>query len=920
LFQRASERASFEESLASITDQASSPNGEDEQRVATSFPRRVGRDRVATAPGLEQDEERIATTFGRGEDDEVLARWLDEVARRRDFTLAPPTVGFAVADRAILQRFVDGLRHELLDYRAIVDAAAENVERNARQLGGIVASTAEQTAVVERTTTAIAEIDRGAAHVADTAAALRALTRTVAESTSSYDDGIVEVLARLDELATTVDATATFATTAERGTAGVQAFLERLRRIARQARLLGINAAIEAAHLGEGGRGFVIVADEVKRLAVSTSASAGDVALIERELHGASDRVEGAIDEAAGIVRGLAGALSAAQSRSAERAEQVLALERAIAEVAALAAQQSAGLSGVAEDVGRIAQHSQDGSTAADRAAQLALGDALAQLRAAIGRAVLGERATSGNGVVDLAGVPVVVRQAAAALRRQVDDDERALLGLVSQVAVAIARNSYEWRAIAGALNGLGGLLDQTARAIDELAAGANVAAGATQRMRETIDAIRVGFGAAIEELQACLDRVAQVRAAVQRAASSVAATSEAGERTGAILDLIDSISSETTLLSFNAAIEAAHAGEAGSGFGVIADEIRALATGTAQATGEIGAMLTELLAASRAMSGATDDAIARTSEVEREATRMQQTVGGLRGELEGTLSRAGEVAVIVEQQLSALADVRSAADIARRRVESETASAADEQRLELAMLGMRAHALAARRPLGTVAEEIREIGLTVADEMDGVFEAAVGPGGIAFDDCFDTDYVELTGPRIARLARLFDVSRVPPSGFDPPKYETRYDAAVETGIDALIDAAVPRHPAIVAMFGVDLNGFCFGHYRDCRRDWTGDHAADLNGNRIKRFFEDPLSLRCARVGLGGAAEQLPPRTPYARFRERGGTLVRAGLRPWAIYTYARDTGVVYNDLCLALFCRDRRVGTIRIIYDADTV
>jgi hypothetical protein len=80
------------------------------------------------------------------------------------------------------------------------------------------------------------------------------------------------------------------------------------------------------------------------------------------------------------------------------------------------------------------------------------------------------------------------------------------------------------------------------------------------------------------------------------------------------------------------------------------------------------------------------------------------------------------------------------------------------------------------------------------------------------------------------------------------------------------------------------------------------------------------LSLRCARVGLGGAAEQLPPRTPYARFRERGGTLVRAGLRPWAIYTYARDTGVVYNDLCLALFCHDRRVGTIRIIYDADAV
>jgi methyl-accepting chemotaxis protein len=235
-------------------------------------------------------------------------------------------------------------------------------------------------------------------------------------------------------------------------------------------------------------------------------------------------------------------------------------------------------------------------------------------------------------------------------------------------------------------------------------------------------------------------------------------------------------------------------------------------------------------------------------------------------------------------------------------------------------MLGMRAHALAARRPLGTVAETIRELGLAVADRMDGVFEAALSRGAIAPSDCVDTNYVEIAGAAIARLGRLFDVSRVPERGFDPPKFETRYDRAVEDGFNSLIDEYVPKHASIKAMFAVDLNGYCFGHYRECRQAWTGDYVTDLNNNRIKRFFDDDLSLRCSRVGLGDASDALPKRTPYTRFEELRCNLRREAERPWAIYTYARDTGIVYNDLSIALYAQDRRIGTIRIVYDADTV
>ncbi len=858
-------------------------------------------------------------------DAEGVRTWLAEIERTRDLTLPLPRLEAAAAAHGTLaQRFVDGLREEMANFREIVEGASEAAALNARQLDAIAGTTADHSAVVEQTAAAIAEIDRGAAHVADTAEALRAQAGTMAESTSRYDAGIDQVLSRLDAVAAAVEAAAAFAGAMDSGSGQISAFLDRLRRIARQAGLLSINAAIEAAHLGERGRGFDIVASEVKKLAASTDESAANVKTIERELHDASAQVEKTINESASIVRGLARDLHAARERSGATREQVRELDRAIGDVATIAAEQSASLSSVAGGVESIARHAHEISTAAERAARLALGDALAGLQASIGTYRLGEGGAHGahgaGAPVEVESLPPAVREAAGALRARVDADQRELLRGITAIAVSIARNSYEWRAIADGLVSLRTQLEATTHAVDENAAGAEVAGGAAQRMRESLDAMRAGFGSSVEELQRALERVVRVRETVQHAESYVSATTAAGDRAAKILDLIDAISSETTLLSLNAAIEAAHAGDAGAGFGVIADEIRRLAEGTSQATSEIAGVIAGVAEASGSMSRTTAAAVAQTAGVFDETTRMQGTVGELRNELNGTLQQASEVAGVVEQQLAALAQVRTATQMALRRVESDTVAATDSRRLELALLGMRAHGLAARRPLGIVAESIRSLGHSVAEQMDAVFDAVIARRELRLDDFFDTSYVELKGPLIARLGRLFDVSRVPESGFNPPKFETRYDRFVEDGIDAIIDASVSRHPAIKAMFAVDLNGFCFGHYRDCRRDWTGVRTTDLDHNRIKRFFEDDLSLRCSRVGLGAGADDLARRTAYATFRERSCALTLDGERPWAIYTYARDTGIVYNDLSVALYAQRRRIGTIRIIYDADVV
>src|ERR1700694_565536 len=220
------------------------------------------------------------------DDVERCARWLHDLERTRD--LIAPLTGVdetACPDAALVRRFVDGLRGEMIAFREIVEGAAEVAALNADQLERIAANTADQSTVVERTASAIAESDQGAAHVAKMTDGLRALTGTLAGSTTQHDGGIDRVLGALTHLVSTVETAAGFAGAMESGSGEIRAFLDQLRRIARQARLLAINAAIEAAHLGQSGGGFVLVAPGGEQLPATPPGSARHVARSQRATH-----------------------------------------------------------------------------------------------------------------------------------------------------------------------------------------------------------------------------------------------------------------------------------------------------------------------------------------------------------------------------------------------------------------------------------------------------------------------------------------------------------------------------------------------------------------------------------------------------------------------------------------------------------
>ncbi len=125
--------------------------------------------------------------------------------------------------------------------------------------------------------------------------------------------------------------------------------------------------------------------------------------------------------------------------------------------------------------------------------------------------------------------------------------------------------------------------VDEVIRAVEE---GAREAAASSARVRQ--EAEELGLRA----VQRTLEGMEAIRRAVDRGADAVQALGQRSAKIGEILDVIDEVNDRTGLLSLNAAILAAQAGEHGRGFQVVAGEIRSLAVKTARSTVEIAELI----------------------------------------------------------------------------------------------------------------------------------------------------------------------------------------------------------------------------------------------------------------------------------------------------------------------------------------
>ena len=270
-------------------------------------------------------------------------------------------------------------------------------------------------------------------------------------------------------------------------------------------------------------------------------------------------------------------------------------------------------------------------------------------------------------------------------LVRQITEMTSQLTELVTQVSdqaqrseQAMERQRHETDQVATAIN-------EMSSAAHEVARSAQGAAVAAQQTDEEGQAAKRVVDGSIQQIHALVSDI-------RNSGTSLDSLQQDVSSIVSVLDVIRSIAEQTNLLALNAAIEAARAGEAGRGFAVVADEVRALASRTQQSTQEIQGMIDRLqqgtrvaVDAMRRSSDAGDGTSVKANEAGASLDTMAQLIGTINSMNAQIASAAEEQTAVAEEINRSVHQIAVAVDS----VADETQRGAQTSR-SLADLGQR--------------------------------------------------------------------------------------------------------------------------------------------------------------------------------------------------------------------------------------
>jgi len=249
-----------------------------------------------------------------------------------------------------------------------------------------------------------------------------------------------------------------------------------------------------------------------------------------------------------------------------------------------------------------------------------------------------------------------------ATASRQISDTANQVTQAVTQVSVGAEAQVRQIHHVTQSLNTIRDSSDGVAAGAEEVLALAGSIETQAQSKRT--------------ELERTLASLYDVRTIVRAAAEEVRALNITVSDINKFVVTVGRIADQTNLLSLNAAIEAARAGAAGRGFGVVADEIRKLADQARVAADDVVELTSSVTARVASTSTTMERGVTQVGEIERMSREIDETLRAILAAAERTRVAADAVARTADQNVHAVQDATTNLAVVVRTAEGHATTA----------------------------------------------------------------------------------------------------------------------------------------------------------------------------------------------------------------------------------------------------